>query len=82
MNAMREYVTRERLVEILNEKLGESEVCAECQFLDQVFRCQEPDDKGCNWSPHMTIRGRFVESCRPHADLAVQWAHERYNLTQ
>ena len=77
---MREYVTSERLVEILNDRLSRSPDCSRCQFTASVHRYQEPDDSGCNWSPDLILSGQGVELCQPDAAEVIAWARPRYNL--
>ena len=75
----REDVTRERLLEVLNEKLHKLEACQDCEFRKPPHRLRKPDADGCNWSEFVDV-GR-CRGCDPNLLAGViSWARQRYNL--
>lgn len=75
----REYVTPERLLEVLNEKLHEDEECQDCEFRRPPHGPKDPDEDGCNWSSSPDLLGR-CSGCGPNLTYVIQWTRERYNL--
>ena len=79
---MRDYVTVQQLLDLMNQRLAESEDCADCRFTKPVHRYQEPDEFGCNWSDSGSLRcsGRPAELCASSAAATLLWARDRYNV--
>ena len=77
---MRQYVSRQELHELLNERLAKSADCEEIRFSDHILPYQEPDEDGCNWSPDTILTGQSPQLCLREAAAVVVWARGRYNL--
>ena len=75
----REYVDPERLLEVLNEKLYELEVCPDWKFRKPPHGPKKLDADGCNWSDIVDIEGPSRE-CGSTLRRVISWARERYNL--
>ena len=75
----REYVDPERLLEVLNEKLYEQEVCPDWKFRKPPHGPKKLDADGCNWSDIVDIEGPSRE-CGSTLRRVISWARERYNL--
>ena len=76
----REFVSRERLMEILNAELAEHDVCEDCHFEGPLRQLGRPDDESYNWSQIVALRGQAVEPCRPVAEQIIRQVGERYNV--
>ena len=72
-----EYVTPERLLEVLNEKLYELEACPDWKFRRPPHGPKKPDANGCNWSDIVDIEGPCRE-CGPEP-VPVSWTSGRRN---
>lgn len=81
---MRESVSRAHLLELLNAQLAEYSGCEDCQFDGPIFRLQEPDVDGANWSDVITLRcsGRAAGPCLDHAPYAIAIVRRSYNLVE
>lgn len=76
----REAVSKERLLELLNEALGP--VSDGWQFDGPVYQLREPDETGCNWSDSLQLRrgGGGGQPSIAVVARAVQEVRRRYNL--
>lgn len=78
---MREYVTREELIALLNKQLSAVEECRACYF-NHILRLREPQPDGRNWSSTVSLAcsGQPVEVCYRTAQRILRVALDRYNL--
>ena len=78
-----EYVTPERLLEVLNKKLYELEACPDWKFRRPPHGPKKPDANGCNWSDIVDIRGTmqgvwpYPTACHLVGSRAIQLAPAR-----
>ncbi len=76
----RTEVTKQELVEIINDELKKHETCEECH-VNAITSLAEPDPEGCNWSePYVTCSGTPAEVCRPTAARVISKLRAEYNL--
>ena len=79
---VREEVSEERLLAILNEKLAENDRCKDCTFPGPIHRLMEPNEDGGNGDqlPTLSCGGRSTYPCAAWALQVVQQASKQYNL--
>ena len=85
----RQVVSRERLLELLNEALHDEalhrqRVSEDCRFKGPLMVLQEPDETGCNWSDNVQIR-RSGNAELPSLTVlarALLRVRRRYNLSE
>ena len=82
MTTVRERVSAERLIEILNAELAKHPECAACAFVGPVHGAATPYGDGGNWVRSLTVRGRPTDpqACGEIAADVVVLVAERYNL--
>jgi hypothetical protein len=78
----REFVDKDRLLEILNERLHEYDECRECYFTGAVTLLRNTDQEGCNWSRDMILRcsTRSSNSCNLIGNRVINEVAQQYNL--
>ncbi len=77
----RTAVTKEELLDILKnelDKLDEDGDYKDCRF-DGIFKLDESDENGCNWSTGFTISNCSNE-CKSDARRVVLETSKKYNL--
>lgn len=88
----RQFLTIERLLEVMNTKLVRYDTCVECRF-KTIVPLEEPDENGCNWS-HANLNCRGFPStsgqedgickpttvCQPYATQVINDAKGKYNV--
>ena len=79
---VRDYVTVDELLGLMNERLQEAGDYADCQFSGPLHRYADPDETGCNWSDDLIFRcsGRSAAPRPEEIGPILVWARERYNL--
>ena len=79
---VRDYVTVDELLGLMNERLQEVGDYVDCQFSGPLHRYADPDETGCNWSDDLIFRcsGRSAAPRREEIGPILAWARERYNL--
>lgn len=77
-----DLVGKDRLLEILNERLHEYDECKECYFRGAVIPLRYPDPEGCNWSRDLILRCSTPasDSCKLIAKRVIDEVAQQYNL--
>jgi len=78
--ATREVVTKKALCEWMTAEMRKHKGCEGCR-VDGVYRLQEPDADGCNWSPgHYNMGGAPEQVAGPVAREVFAAARAKFNL--
>ena len=78
---MRQQVSEDELLAILNEELSKCEGCKWCRFDNPPMKLAHPDEDGCNWSTvNIRCSGVPVKICQPFVERIVSDARRKYNL--
>ena len=78
----RELVSEARLVELINERLADTEAASHSRY-SGVYTLREPDEEGCNWSAgHFSAGGDPRELCGPVVARVVREMQAKYNLEE
>jgi hypothetical protein len=80
---MRQLVSANELLAILNEEMSKYEECEGCDFDRPPMKLATQDEDGCNWSTtglHIRCGGAPSEISLPCAKKIVADARRKYNL--
>lgn len=80
---MRELVSPEQLLAILNRELDRHRDCRGARFSSPHLVARAPDAGGCNWQRedvYLSTSGSVSSKCWSHARRILKDASERYNL--
>jgi hypothetical protein len=80
---VREIVSPEQLLTILNRELDRHRECRGARFTASVLAPREPDPSGCNWNRediYLSTSGSMSTRCWGRARQILREAEARYNL--
>lgn len=81
---MRQAVTREQLLSLLNRELDRHRECRGAKFSAVSMTPREPDATGCNWQRedvYLSTSGSVSSRCWSTARQVLRDISVRYNLT-
>lgn len=78
----RKLVSPERLLVLLNQRMGAYGNCHSCRFAGPIRRLREPDEDGRNWSRFIALvcHNGVSAGCSRLAERIIADASREYNL--
>lgn len=79
---VRKYVSPERLLRLLNQRLEGYGHCFSCHFVGPIRRLDEPEEDGRNWSRFIPLvcSNGVAGGCARLAERIIEDATHEYNL--